>query len=76
MIRDGDTIALDVPARRLDLLVDEAELSRRRAAWRPPPRRSGRGYGRLYVDEVTQAPDGCDFRFLERGPETPEPDIF
>jgi dihydroxy-acid dehydratase len=76
LVRDGDRIALDVPARRLDLLVDPAELARRRAAWQPPPRRVHRGYGRLYLDEVTQAPEGCDFRFLEDGPSTPEPDIF
>ncbi|NBV44198.1 MAG: dihydroxy-acid dehydratase [Planctomycetia bacterium] len=76
LVRDGDSIALDVPARRLDLLVDPAEVARRRAAWQPPPRRVHRGYGRLYLDEVTQAPEGCDFRFLEDGPSTPEPDIF
>jgi dihydroxy-acid dehydratase len=76
LVRDGDLVALDVPGRRLDLLVDESELARRRAAWSPPPRGVGRGYGRLYLDEVTQAPEGCDFRFLEAGPDTPEPDIF
>jgi len=76
LVRDGDRIALDVPARTLELRVDDGELARRRAAWRPPPRRIERGYGRLYLDEVTQAPEGCDFRFLEAGPETPEPDIF
>ena len=76
LVRDGDRIALDVPARTLDVRVDDGELARRRAAWCPPPRRIERGYGRLYLDEVTQAPEGCDFRFLEAGPETPEPDIF
>ena len=43
---------------------------------RPPPPRHARGYGKLYHDQVTQAPDGCDFRFLEAGPPPPEPDIF
>jgi dihydroxy-acid dehydratase len=76
LVRDGDLIGLDVPGRRLDLLVEDAEVTRRRAEWRAPPRRVHRGYGSLYLDEVTQAPDGCDFRFLEAGPDTPEPDIF
>jgi dihydroxy-acid dehydratase len=62
LVRDGDLIGLDVPGRRLDLLVEDAEVTRRRAEWRAPPRRVHRGYG--------------DFRFLEAGPDTPEPDIF
>ena len=40
------------------------------------PPRHARGYGKLFHDQVTQAPDGCDFRFLEAGPPPPEPDIF
>jgi dihydroxy-acid dehydratase len=64
LVRDGDEIVLDAAARRLDLLVPEAELARRRAAWRPsaPPIR--RGYRRLFVERVLQAPEGCDFDFL------------
>jgi dihydroxy-acid dehydratase len=76
VVRTGDRIALDVVKRRLDLLVDDAEIARRRAAWKPAAPRFSRGYGKLFVDEVTQAPGGCDFRFLERGGDTPEPDIF
>jgi dihydroxy-acid dehydratase len=63
LVRDGDRIRLDASARRLDLLVDEAELGRRRATWSPPPK-PARGYTRLYVDHVTQAAQGCDFDFL------------
>jgi hypothetical protein len=50
----------------IDLLVDEAELVRRRAEWVPPPAHPGsdRGYLKLYIDEVTQADQGCDFDFL------------
>ena len=44
LVQDGDPIRLDVPNRRLDLLVEEAELARRRAAWTPRPRRYGRGW--------------------------------
>jgi dihydroxy-acid dehydratase len=76
IVETGDRIALDVDARRLDLLVDDAEIGRRRAAWRPPAPRFPRGYGRLFVEQTTQANHGCDFRFLEHGGATPEPDIF
>ena len=62
-VRNGDMIKLDAPARRLDVLVDDAELARRRAAWKPPEKPT-RGYARLYVERVTQADKGCDFDFL------------
>ncbi len=60
--------------RRLDLLVSEEELARRRAAWTKPAPRYERGYGALYAERVTQAHQGCDFDFLQGG-ETPEPEI-
>ncbi len=76
LVRDGDLIELDVPARRLALLVDAEELARRRAAWTPPPPVADRGYVRLFLEHVEQADRGCDFDFLrgssgayiERGP--------
>ncbi len=64
LVRDGDWIELDVAARRLQLLVDDAELSRRRAEWQPPVTQHRRGYPRLYIDHVLQADEGCDFDFL------------
>jgi L-arabonate dehydrase len=64
LVEDGDRIRLDVPERTLDLLLDEAELARRRDAWTPPPRKDERGYRRLYADRVLQANEGCDFDFL------------
>ena len=64
LVQDGDEIELDVEARRLQLLVDDAELSRRRAAWQPRPSKHLRGYPRLYIDHVLQADEGCDFDFL------------
>jgi dihydroxy-acid dehydratase len=76
LVRDGDRVRLDVPARRLDLLVDEAELARRRSAWVPRPLPYARGWTKLYLDEVTQADEGCDVAFLEGQQETPEPAIF
>jgi dihydroxy-acid dehydratase len=63
LVQDGDVIRLDAAARRLDVLVDEAELGRRRARW-SPPEKPARGYARLYVDHVSQAGLGCDFDFL------------
>jgi dihydroxyacid dehydratase/phosphogluconate dehydratase len=64
LVRDGDVIRLDAPARRLDLKVDDAELARRRAQWKPLEKPK-RGCQRLYVERVTQAENGCDFDFLE-----------
>jgi len=64
LVRDGDEILLDAEARRLDLLVPEAELARRRAAWRPPAAPPERGYRRLFVERVLQASEGYDFDFL------------
>jgi dihydroxy-acid dehydratase len=75
LVRDGDVIELDIPARRLSLNVSDEELARRRAQWRKPPPRYARGYGRLFSEHVAQANEGCDFDFLERGPPTPDPEI-
>jgi L-arabonate dehydrase len=63
-VHDGDRIRLNVAARTLDLLVDEAELDRRRAGWTPPARKDVRGYRRMYEDHVLQADEGCDLDFL------------
>jgi len=66
-VRNGDRIALSVSRQSIDLLVDEAELSRRRAQWQPPGQQKTRGYGWLYQEHVTQAELGCDFDFLRAG---------
>jgi dihydroxy-acid dehydratase len=75
LAQDGDRVLLDVPNRKLDLLVDEPELNARRARWIAPEAPYTRGYGALYAQRVTQAHLGCDFDFLERGEPTPEPEI-
>lgn len=75
LVQDGDLIRLDVPRRRLDLLVDDAELARRREEWQRPPPHYGRGYGQLFARHISQADDGCDFDFLEHGAGIPEPEI-
>jgi dihydroxy-acid dehydratase len=74
LVRDGDLITLDTSGRRLDLLVPEAELARRRAAWSRPPARYPRGYGALHAEHILQADAGCDFDFLAAPGQTPEPD--
>jgi dihydroxy-acid dehydratase len=66
LVRNGDRIRISVKARRIDLMVAEDELARRRAAWKPPVARPERGYAQLYMDHVTQAELGCDFDFLRR----------
>jgi len=74
-VRDGDLIELDVPARKLELKVNEDELARRRAAWQAPPSKFSRGYGALYQKHITQADQGCDFDFLEGIAPTADPEI-
>ncbi|SDL51109.1 dihydroxyacid dehydratase [Modicisalibacter muralis] len=65
LVRDGDTIELDVATRRLELMVAESVLEERRAEF-TPPRHAGaeRGYKKLFLDSVLQADEGCDFAFL------------
>lgn len=65
LVRTGDEILLDAPNRRLELLVDEAELEARRAALGPvKPPTATRGYRKLFLEQVLQADKGCDFAFL------------
>jgi dihydroxy-acid dehydratase len=63
LVRNGDMIRLSVAGKRIDLLVDDAELARRRAALPEPHPHERRGYDRLYHDHVLQADEGCDFDF-------------
>jgi dihydroxy-acid dehydratase len=64
LVRTGDRILLNVDSRTLDVQLDQAELTRRRAAWTPPPRKDARGYRLLYEEHVLQANEGCDLDFL------------
>jgi dihydroxy-acid dehydratase len=75
-VQDGDQISLDLENRRLDLLVPEPELMKRRAKWIKPSPKYDRGYSALYLERVTQAHEGCDFDFLNRKGKTPEPEIY
>lgn len=64
VVREGDAIELDVPGRRLELRVPEAELKQRLAAWKAPTPHYGRGYGKMFLDHILQAHEGCDFDYL------------
>ena len=64
LVRDGDMVELDVPARKLHLHVGDDELQRRRAAWQAPALPMERGWTRLYVEHVQQANLGADMDFL------------
>jgi dihydroxy-acid dehydratase len=66
LVRNGDRMRLSVKERRLDLLVSEDELQRRKGAWQPPAAPPARGYAKLYMDHVLQAEHGCDFDFLRK----------
>jgi dihydroxy-acid dehydratase len=73
-VQTGDMIEVDVEARQLNLLVDEDELRRRKAAWTPKPL-PPRGYGRMFATHIQQAHEGCDFDFLLGTEPLPEPEI-
>jgi dihydroxy-acid dehydratase len=66
LVRDGDMIELDVPQRKLNVLVSDEELARRKAEWVAPAPRFSRGYGAMHQVHVLQADKGCDFDFLQR----------
>jgi dihydroxy-acid dehydratase len=70
-VRNGDRIRLSIAEKRIDLLIDDAEIERRLRAFSPPPT-PARGYRALYRRSVMQAPDGCDFDFLQAAPEVHE----
>lgn len=64
-VKDGDLIELDVPARKLNILISDEEMAKRKAAWVAPAPKFERGFGKLYLQHIQQADKGCDFDFLE-----------
>ncbi|WP_324762632.1 L-arabinonate dehydratase [Sinorhizobium meliloti] len=74
-VRNGDIIALDVDRRTITLEVDQAEIERRLAEWSPPERDYSRGYLKMHAENIQQAPEGCDFTFLQSPHKLPEPEI-
>ena len=77
LVHDGDMITLDVAGRRLHLEISDEEMATRKAGWKAPAPKFTRGYGKLYLDETTQAHEGCDFRFLHAdGSQDADPSIY
>jgi dihydroxy-acid dehydratase len=66
LVRNGDRIRLSVRERKIELLVADAELQKRRQSWKAPAQVPARGYAKLYMDHVLQAEHGCDFDFLRK----------
>jgi len=66
LVKNGDRIRISVKERKIELLVPENELAKRKSAWREPSARPTRGYAKLYMDHVLQAEHGCDFDFLRK----------
>jgi dihydroxy-acid dehydratase len=66
LVKNGDRIKLSVRDRKIELLVSEDELRKRKSAWKPPVTAPVRGYAKLYMDHVLQAEHGCDFDFLRK----------
>ena len=75
LLKEGDVIELDVHARQLKMRVNEEDLAQRRAAWKPKQGIYPRGYGKLFMQHIQQADQGCDFDFLEGTAPIPEPEI-
>jgi L-arabonate dehydrase len=69
IVRTGDLIQLDVPNRKLNVMIPDEEITARLAAWEAPVQHYDRGYGRLFLDHILQANEGCDFDFLKWVPE-------
>jgi dihydroxy-acid dehydratase len=78
LLRTGDVVSIDVDARSIRMEVSDAELARRRAAWKQPEVRFERGYGWVFTKHIQQANEGCDFDFLRTdfGAPVPEPVIY
>jgi dihydroxy-acid dehydratase len=78
LLRTGDIVSVDVDGRSIAMEVSDEELAQRRAQWVAPPPRFERGYGRMYLDHILQADQGCDLDFLltKTGSPAGEPDIF
>ncbi|MFT5470448.1 MAG: dihydroxy-acid dehydratase [Verrucomicrobiales bacterium] len=76
LVETGDFIELDVEARRIHLDVSDEQLLARRESWTPPATTPERGFGKLFADEITQAHQGCDFRFLHGKTVGKEPPIY
>jgi dihydroxy-acid dehydratase len=73
IVQNGDRIELDTAQRQINLLISPEEMRRRLAAWKPRQRYYSRGYGRMFLDNILQANEGCDFGFLRKSDEEEPP---
>lgn len=64
-VKNGDRIIVDIPARKICLEISDEEMGKRKNEWHPPVSEHKRGYPKLYIREVLQADEGCDFDFLK-----------
>jgi dihydroxy-acid dehydratase len=78
LVKTGDTISIDIDARSIRVEISDEEMARRKAAWKPLPRRYERGYGYVFSKHIRQANEGCDFDFLQTdfGAPVGEPEIY
>jgi dihydroxy-acid dehydratase len=78
LVKNGDMISVDVPARTINLEISDEEFARRQAAWKAPEPKYERGYGWMFSKHIQQANEGCDFDFLRTdfGKAVSEPDIY
>ena len=78
LLKTGDSVELDIPARTLQMLVSDEELAERRASWVAPKPHYERGYGQMFTKHIEQADKGCDFDFLrtDYGRPVDEPVIY
>jgi dihydroxy-acid dehydratase len=78
LVKNGDTISVDIDARSIRLEISDEEMVRREALWKPPERHFERGYGYVFTKHIRQANDGCDFDFLQTdfGAPVAEPSIY
>ncbi|ULJ75712.1 L-arabinonate dehydratase [Rhizobium gallicum] len=76
LLKTGDLIELDVNAGTINMRIDEAEIDRRRAEWKPAPSVYQRSFAALYQQHVSQADQGCDFDFLSGTAVVPDPAIY
>lgn len=75
LVKTGDMIEVDIPARRIHLDISDDEMAKRKAAWTKPAPRFTRGYGAMFSQHIGQADIGCDLDFLQGTDATAEPEI-
>lgn len=75
IVRDGDLIELDISNRRLHLDISDGEMSERLREWVRPEPKYSRSYGALFSENVAQADQGCDFKFLQGTDCVPDPQV-